>query len=316
MFRPLTTWCAILLACAGRVGMAQEPPPLEAPAAEQQANPSQSSSLSNHPKPIPSAPAPAAAALPAQSRPRATSTTATQIRPLLVVPGVTAPFQGVETKPKASSASTGVLLPLTGPINGVSAAANTSNPASRRSLPPSPGGQVPGSSGTTGGPPPILLERIEDEPEMKAPLTAPIPGQSNRQPPRSAPPGARTDSSPTPSSNAPFWRPPGVLGRLFGPLPQPLPRNGDAEIRSNRPSAANGANRAEPSGDATAKRRIEQQIYSALGDKLRSVEVRVNGRNVLIVARPNRFWQKRSIRRTLETLPVLEGYRARIDVSE
>jgi len=72
----------------------------------------------------------------------------------------------------------------------------------------------------------------------------------------------------------------------------------------------------ELSSDAVAKRRIERQIRDSLGDKLRSVEVRVTGRNVLIVVKPSRFWQKRGIRRTLDTLPVLDGYRARIDVAD
>ncbi len=73
---------------------------------------------------------------------------------------------------------------------------------------------------------------------------------------------------------------------------------------------------ADPASDAAARRRIERQIRDALGDRLRSVEVRVTGRNVLVVARPSRFWQKRGIRRTLETLPALDGYRARIDVAD
>jgi hypothetical protein len=72
----------------------------------------------------------------------------------------------------------------------------------------------------------------------------------------------------------------------------------------------------EPAADAAVKRRIEQQIRDAMGDRLRSVEVRVTGRNVLIVARPSRFWQKRSIRRTLETLPSLSGLQARIEIAE
>jgi hypothetical protein len=64
------------------------------------------------------------------------------------------------------------------------------------------------------------------------------------------------------------------------------------------------------------KRRIEKQVREALGDRARSVEVRVTGHNVLVVARPSRFWQKRGIRRTLESLPILDGYRARIDVAD
>ena len=70
------------------------------------------------------------------------------------------------------------------------------------------------------------------------------------------------------------------------------------------------------SDDAAVKRKIEKQIRETLGDRVRSVEVRVSGRNVLIVAEATRFWQKRTVRRSLETLPVLEGYRARIDLDD
>jgi hypothetical protein len=62
------------------------------------------------------------------------------------------------------------------------------------------------------------------------------------------------------------------------------------------------------------KRRIEQQIRANLGDKVQGVAVRVSGRNVLIVAKPTRFWQKRGVYRALESLPALAGLRARIDL--
>jgi hypothetical protein len=64
------------------------------------------------------------------------------------------------------------------------------------------------------------------------------------------------------------------------------------------------------------KRRIEREIRTTAGDKLQSVDVRVSGKNVLIVARPARFWQKRGLRRTLESLTSTKGYRARIDVDD
>jgi hypothetical protein len=68
--------------------------------------------------------------------------------------------------------------------------------------------------------------------------------------------------------------------------------------------------------DAAARRRIERQIRETLGDRVRSVEVRVHGRNVLIVAQPSRFWLRRSVRHALESLPALQGYRARIELGE
>jgi hypothetical protein len=82
--------------------------------------------------------------------------------------------------------------------------------------------------------------------------------------------------------------------------------------RSRRESSADAGQ--DP--DVTTKRRIERQISSTLGDKLRSFDVSVTGRNVVIYAQPSRFWLRRSVRRSLETLPVLQGYRVRIDVGE
>jgi len=107
---------------------------------------------------------------------------------------------------------------------------------------------------------------------------------------------------------------------LFGlpaePAPRSAPRSDAAQGRLEPQPRARDDARTDPASDAAAKRRIETQIRDALGDRLRSVEIRVTGRNVLIVAKPNRFWQKRAIRRTLEELPALDGYRARIDVAD
>jgi hypothetical protein len=118
----------------------------------------------------------------------------------------------------------------------------------------------------------------------------------------------------------PSWRGPGILGRLLaGPDAadsRRAPTRGETSIRSTPKTPTGDPHQPEPAGDAGLKRRIEQQIRDAMGDRLRSVEVRVTGRNVLIVARPSRFWQKRSIRRTLETLPALAGLRARIEITD
>jgi len=46
------------------------------------------------------------------------------------------------------------------------------------------------------------------------------------------------------------------------------------------------------------------------------IEVRVVGRNVAIRAEASRFWQRRSVKRTLESLPGLTGYRTTIDVGD
>jgi hypothetical protein len=72
--------------------------------------------------------------------------------------------------------------------------------------------------------------------------------------------------------------------------------------------------RSDPAADAALKRRIERQIEDSLGDRVRSVDVRVVGRDVTIRARSTRFWQRRGVRRALESLPGLTGYRSSIAV--
>lgn len=73
---------------------------------------------------------------------------------------------------------------------------------------------------------------------------------------------------------------------------------------------------AELGTDAVVQRRIEHQIRRTLGDKVQSVQMRVSGRNVLIVARASRLWKKRGVQRSLESLPALNGYRARVELDD
>jgi len=107
---------------------------------------------------------------------------------------------------------------------------------------------------------------------------------------------------------------PGLLSRFFQP-PSADPRR-DAPKSSASKGRSKDDSRPEPRTDASVKRQIERQIRDTLGDRVRSVEVRVSGRNVLIVAKAARFWQKRTVRHSLETLPVLAGYRARIELDD
>jgi hypothetical protein len=105
---------------------------------------------------------------------------------------------------------------------------------------------------------------------------------------------------------------PGLLGRVLGQSVAGPPR--DDARDSNGTNGAKTKTKTEPDADTVLKRRIEQQIRSTLGDKVQSVQVRVSGRNVLIVRRATGFWQKRGVQRVLESLPALAGYRARIDL--
>ena len=98
----------------------------------------------------------------------------------------------------------------------------------------------------------------------------------------------------------------GLFGFLTRPAPTPPPS--DEPIRVEP--------RDDPAADAALKRRIEAQVRRAVGDKTRAIEVRVVDRRVYIRAQVARFWQKRAVRRTLETLPALAGYRTVVDVVE
>jgi hypothetical protein len=72
--------------------------------------------------------------------------------------------------------------------------------------------------------------------------------------------------------------------------------------------------RTDPAADAALKRRIEKQAREAVGGKVGSIDVRVVGREVTILAHGARFWQKRAVRSTLEALPGLSGYKAVVEL--
>ncbi len=85
-----------------------------------------------------------------------------------------------------------------------------------------------------------------------------------------------------------------------------LPDDSDSGIRAEP--------RTDPAADATLKRRIEKQAAGAVGDRVRSVEVHVVGRSITIQARGAKFLQRRAVRRSLEGLPGLSGYRSVVEL--
>jgi hypothetical protein len=98
-----------------------------------------------------------------------------------------------------------------------------------------------------------------------------------------------------------------MFGRFFPPAPLDRRAYEDGDRIKVEP-------RTDPAADAALKRRVELQVRESLAGRLRSYEVRVVGREVTIVARPARFWQKRATRNSLEALPALNGYKAVIEV--
>ena len=209
---------------------------------------------------------------------------------VLVLPGITTPRPAPRT-----------IRPVEG-LNGLppllepSTLSATPPATARDTFRPFGGNDPFAPTGRPTGRPPITLESVPTEDDLTPPIetpSPPTPGAELRNPPRGA---------------LPPRRPQGLFGRLF-PTPGTADRRGAAGDDSVRVEP-----RDDPAADAALKRRIERQIHDKFGSKLRSFEVRVNGRDVAVRARAARFWQRRALRGGLEALPALSGTRAAVEV--
>jgi hypothetical protein len=221
-------------------------------------------------------------------------------RPLLVIPGVTAPLP---PKPAARAgrarANPGEDLSkpaLTPPANPPAEAPSgrQATPADRNA---SPRAVIP-----------LTLEPITED-------IAPDPGpDQTRAPQSSRPKDARADAPALPARvttnkprSASARGSSTMLGRLIGP-------NGSSEGHARPDSSITVEPRSDPAAEAAVKRRVEKQIQQTLGDRVRSVEVRVSGKAVVIRAQAARFWQRRAVRRSLESLQLPSGYRRQVEI--
>jgi len=290
-----------LLFCAGLAVAQDQAPPLTPPALEPPATApalatprprSASASRSN------SSSASSPTTKPAQAAPA-------ESRPLLVIPGVTAPVPSRPgTRPNRPQPVAG-----TGAADSTAPAAPSISGASL--LPPieelPPADRDPALTGRT--PIPLTLESIPDEPPAelgseRLPAdrsVAPRPPRASSARPMSEP------SAPAASRPAPPRSSSSMFGRLLGPT-------GSGDEPAGPRSSITVEPRSDPSAEAAAKRRIEKQVQQAVGDRVRSVEIRVSGRSVVIRAQAARFWQRRGVRRSLETMPLPSGYRARVEM--
>lgn len=311
------TWsirtACLLVALRPGVARADDPPALTPPAEP----------------PALEAPATAPAAVPLPTPPVATPAPASRPapparadRPMLALPGVTipsgraAPPTAGPLPPSLAPGPDGGLPPLLNP-SGRATIPGDSSPSSLPALPssrfrgrviestpndgplppidvPAPG--IPGRrAGTT--PPPVGPRRLDepiqldplDERDMKG-LDDDIAKEKLRDLPTSLP------------------RRPGLFpNRWTNPFaPRGLMNDTDSAIRAEP--------RSDPAADAALKRRIEKQATAAVGDRARAVDVRVVGRSVTIQARGVKFLQRRAVRRTLESLPGLSGYRSVVEL--
>jgi len=228
-------------------------------------------------------PAPAPAPSPAP-----TTAPEPENRPVLVVPGVpnsAAP----RSRPRLSALEP--IAPINGDLPTLTAPAEMPEPATSR-----PGTSRFGPRQIQRGTAlPLTLEStpIDADPLGSTPGALP----STRR-------NLNPEIKPVPAPR----RPSGFFGRM---LPTPF--------TSSRPQPETRGSitvepRTDPAADAALKRRLERQVREAVGDRVKAVEVRVVGRDVTIRAKVSRFWYRRPVRHTLETLPGLSGYRSTVEV--
>lgn len=216
--------------------------------------------------------------------------------PVLAVPGVGSPGTSAgrsSTRLPAPGVSSGGfdLPPLVGPAEGLGPA---SVPAVG-SPPTSPGWagspSIPGATDPEAIPPGMRPQGLPDpipDPTMGLDRTRRGPGSGFGEAPR------RT--------------------RLFGrwqPLWPMRPRN------SSLPDDTIAVEpRSDPASDAALKRRLESQIRTAVGSRLRSLDVKVVDRDVTITARVTRFWYRRSVKHSIESIASVSGYKTYVDVGD
>ncbi len=257
------------------LALAQDPPPLEGPTSEP---------LPPKANSRPSAPA---------TKPATPTAAPSPPRPMLVIPGVTAPSRPAEAAslPKVPQPSRSSAPGSPAPTAASEFTPVPSNPGSPfRPGDGKPAERRPGAA-VLAAPIPLTLEPLDDEtgPDQKNPVYTPPRGGAVR--PKASNRAGESDSVPVQTRPVPR-RMPAFLGRVFGQPPASLDR--DSPNQSEATGRAASRTGTAPGSDAVVKRRIEQQIRATLGDKVQDVEVRVSGRNVLIAGRVTRFWQKRS----------------------
>lgn len=227
---------------------------------------------------------------PEPAPPPRTKSAAESRRPVLMVPGLPRPRSGVVapvSKPAAEPADAGELPkletiddelpPLDGPVDA------TAEPVESQEA-------LPGLDLSDGAPPPLNLEPESADEESTLLKASPKKNARPKPPQQLAP-----------------------RRRLFGLLP-PLRRRNES-----RPAAGSKIEfdpRSDPAADAALKRRVERLIRDSAGPHVRSAEVSVVDRSIVIRARADRFYNRRAVKRQLESLPGLAGYDTRVDIIE
>ena len=150
---------------------------------------------------------------------------------------------------------------------------------------------------------------------------APLLGPGSRRSAATLPSASRRIEPTVPSS-------PPRRGRFFGLFAAPVvvpPTALNSRPASASPTAiglgrdsrlAPEDPKAEAAAEVALKRRIEKQARDSVGDRARSIEVHVDRKTASVRAVGVKFYQKRTVRKALESLPALTGMRSTIEVSD
>ena len=244
---------------------------------------------------------------PASSAPRA----------VLAIPGLRPRSGGLRAMPTFSTIDSVRLEPLSG-FESESEGLTLDGPVEMRDAPiPSRRGRpIPFANST-----PYQINEIIPLTEPTGDDLSPIGDDASD---RLSPSSRRSDSGSTTHRDAIRPLTPTPRRRFFGLFPGPsvVPRS-SSPSRASTVGISSLNNRPTPDhlspeaiADARLKQRIEKQARESIGDRVRTLDVQVQGKRASIHARGVRFYQKRGVRRALESLPALTGLRSTIDLDD
>ena len=111
----------------------------------------------------------------------------------------------------------------------------------------------------------------------------------------------------------------GLFKKLFpgGNNPRtavPPPRDDGGSRASSRERERDEPEDGDPAADAAFRRQLDRAVRAAGGPHLKSQEILVRDRKVWIRLKADRVWNRRAVRKSVESLPILSGYEVRVDI--
>ena len=141
----------------------------------------------------------------------------------------------------------------------------------------------------------------------------PLPDDSSRRSPSLPTSSPRIEPTPRSSSSSePNPQRSTRRGRFFGLFPAPVVI--PPALSATRTNSTSSPKSPEAAAEAALQARIEKQARLAVGERVRSIEVQVEQKRAIVQARGVKFYQKRAVRKSLESLPALAGLRSTIEV--